>query len=164
MNKTKIFVSIVLLFVAMSLSACKPKPFSSEDIESSKVILQQVLQAFASNDVATIKENFVPTATQLTKTVSELKTVWNSTLHSVGVQSATIEGYTINGFDVLKNEPDRLTASVSYTGTYAFTSNSMSKTEICRHQVEVVFVKYQEKILVGQLQQQGALPSCVEVK
>jgi hypothetical protein len=148
----------------MSLSACKPKPFSSEDIENSKVVLQQVLQAFVSNDVTTIKENFVPTATQLTMTVSDLKTVWDTTLHSVGVQSATIEGYKINDFDVVKNEPDRLTASVSYTGTYEFTSNVMSKTEVCRHQVEVVFVKYQGKILVGQLQQQGALPSCVEVK
>uniref|UniRef100_B5Y7D2 Uncharacterized protein n=1 Tax=Coprothermobacter proteolyticus (strain ATCC 35245 / DSM 5265 / OCM 4 / BT) TaxID=309798 RepID=B5Y7D2_COPPD len=35
---------------------------------------------------------------------------------------------------------------------------------MCSHQVEVVFVKYEGKVLVGNLQQQGAPPSCKEVK
>lgn len=163
MSKTKVFVSLVLILCSLGLTGCKPKPFSETDISQSKVVLQDVLNAFAKNDVNVLQGNFVPTATELISTVVEVKNVWFDTLKSVGVQSASVSGYRIDQFDVVKNEPDRLTASVLYTGTYTFTATKSSKTYVCSHQVEVVFVKYEGEVLVGNLQQQGAPPSCEEV-
>jgi len=164
MSKTKAFVSLLLILCSLGLTGCKPKPFSEMDISQSKVVLQDVLNAFAKNDVNALQGNFVPTATELISTVVEVKNVWFDTLKSVGVESASVSGYRVDQFDVVKNEPDRLTASVLYTGTYTFTATSSSKTYVCLHQVEVVFVKYEGKVLVGNLQQQGAPPSCEEVK
>ena len=164
MSKTKAFVSLLLILCSVGLTGCKPKPFSETDISQSKVVLQDVLNAFAKNDVNALQGNFVPTATELISTVVEVKNVWFDTLKSVGVESASVSGYRVDQFDVVKNEPDRLTASVLYTGTYTFTATNSSKTYVCLHQVEVVFVKYEGKVLVGNLQQQGAPPSCKEVK
>lgn len=164
MSKTKVSVSLALILCLLGLVGCKPKPFSETDISQSKTVLQEVLNAFAKNDVGALQANFVPTATELVSTVVEVKNVWFDTLKAVGVESASVSGYRVSEFDVVKNEPDRLTASVLYTGTYTFTATTSSKVYVCSHQVEVVFVKYEGKVLVGNLQQQGSPPSCEEVK
>jgi len=164
MSKTKAFVSLILILCSVGLTGCKPKPFSEADINQSKVVLQDVLNGFAKNDVDAVQGNFVPTATELISTVVEVKKVWLDTLKSVGVGSASVSGYQIEQFDVVESEPGRLTASVLYTGTYTFTATKSSKTYVCSHQVEVFFVKYEGKVLVGNLQQQGAPPYCEEVK
>ncbi|ACI17309.1 hypothetical protein COPRO5265_0311 [Coprothermobacter proteolyticus DSM 5265] len=75
MSKTKAFVSLLLILCSVGLTGCKPKPFSETDISQSKVVLQDVLNAFAKNDVNALQGNFVPTATELISTVVEVKNV-----------------------------------------------------------------------------------------
>jgi hypothetical protein len=165
MNKIKVLVAnLVVLMMIVTLSGCKPQPFSDQDITQSRQILEEVLNAFATEDTQTLKKDFVPTATKLTESVGDIMQVWLGTLNSIGVKTASISGYQIDTFQVLKNEPDRLTASVLYTGTYTFTTTTIQETYFCKHQIQVVFVKYQGKILVANLQQQGTAPSCTEVK
>ncbi|NPV88242.1 hypothetical protein HPY42_01765 [Coprothermobacteraceae bacterium] len=160
MNKTRKCVSVALLVLLFLVSGCKPSTFTPSEVDQGKALVERALQAFAANDVGELQECFVPTATGLPILVGDVRRTWFETLHASGVVSATIHGYQIAGFDVLENQPAKLTASVTYTGTYTFQYAQAAKSYVCTHQVQVTLVKYKGSILLSDFQQQGVAPVC----